>query len=120
MNVTNDLATFRASPVHTLVNLSLHFAHTQLVFFRLLPSRLLSRVWGQITSKHLPTWLRKPLLGLYVWLFGCRMEEARIVDLKEYPSLLELFTRQLKPGVRTIDNECALVSVDACMFNIQC
>ena len=39
------------------------------------------------------------------------MEEALIEDIREYPSLLKLFTRQLKDGARTVSTEYSLVSV---------
>ena len=38
------------------------------------------------------------------------MEEAMITDIKEYSSLLKLFTRQLKEGARTVSVDHALVS----------
>lgn len=38
------------------------------------------------------------------------MHEAVIEDLKQYPSLLKLFTRQLKEGARTVSVEHPLVS----------
>jgi phosphatidylserine decarboxylase len=38
------------------------------------------------------------------------MEEAVIEDIREYPSLLKLFTRQLKDSARTISAEYSLVS----------
>ena len=82
----------------------------QLVLFRQLPSRLLSRTWGKLTSKELPRWCRGPVLGLYVWAFGCNMEEALIEDIREYPSLSKLFTRQLKEGARVVSSECLVVS----------
>ena len=82
----------------------------QLALFRQLPSRMLSRTWGEITSKELPKWCRRPVLGLYVWAFGCDMEEALIEDIREYPSLSKLFTRQLKEGARVVDSECLVVS----------
>lgn len=78
--------------------------------FQQLPARTLSRIWGNITAKELPKWCRRPVLGLYVWLFGCKMEEALVEDIREYPSLLKLFTRQLKDGARTICAESSLVS----------
>ncbi len=80
------------------------------MLFQRFPARALSRIWGSIAAKELPKWCRQPVLGLYVWLFGCKMEEAVIEDIREYPSLLKLFTRQLKDGARTISAECSLVS----------
>ena len=82
----------------------------QLVLFRRLPARAVSRMWGNITAKELPKWCRRPVLGLYVWVFGCKMEEALIEDIREYPSLLKLFTRQLKDSARIVSTEHSLVS----------
>ena len=39
------------------------------------------------------------------------MEEAVIKDVKEYTSLLQLFTRELKEGARHICQEHILVSL---------
>ena len=82
----------------------------QLFLFRLLPARLLSRTWGRTMSLELPLWLRRPVLGLYVWTFGCKMEEAVVEGLEGYGSLMELFTRELKEGARTVSCEHSLVS----------
>ena len=38
------------------------------------------------------------------------MEEALIEDIREYPSLSKLFTRQLKEGARVVSSECLVVS----------
>lgn len=86
------------------------FCILQLALFRQLPSRLLSRTWGRLTSKELPKWSRRPVLGLYVWAFGCDMEEALIEDIREYPSLSKLFTRQLKEDARVVSSDCLVVS----------
>ena len=45
-----------------------------------------------------------------MWAFGCNMEEAVIEDIREYPSLSKLFTRQLKEGARVVSSECLVVS----------
>ena len=82
----------------------------QLALFRQLPSRMLSRTWGRVNSIQLPVWSRRPLLGLYVWMFGCNMSEAQVEDLREYTNLVELFTRQLKRGARDVSREHPLVS----------
>lgn len=60
---------------------------------------------------ELPHWIRRPILGLYVWTFGCQMEEAEVEDLQSYQSLMELFTRRLKHGARTVSAHHELVSV---------
>ena len=83
----------------------------QLNMFRLLPTRGLSRSWGYLTNLELPLFLRQPLLGLYVWLFDCQMEEAVVEDLRSYKSLVQLFTRRLKEGTRPISSLSELVSI---------
>ena len=71
---------------------------------------MISRAWGHVTAKDIPGWLRRPLLGLYVWAFKCNMQEALVEDLQDYNSLLTLFTRELKDGARKVSPEHALVS----------
>ncbi|KAI8739338.1 phosphatidylserine decarboxylase proenzyme [Biomphalaria glabrata] len=78
--------------------------------YRRMPLKTLSRLWGKFNQMELPIFLRKPLLGLYIWMFGCNIEEAEIEDLKLYRNLGEFFRRQLKPHVRPIDNEHILTS----------
>jgi phosphatidylserine decarboxylase len=46
--------------------------------------------------------MRKPLLGVYVRTFGCKLEEAQSSDLVSYRNLGELFRRSLKPELRPI------------------
>ncbi|KAL5477073.1 hypothetical protein EMCRGX_G023815 [Ephydatia muelleri] len=87
--------------------------------FRQLSTRALSRTWGALARQEIPTWLRKPLLGFYVWAFGCKMEEAEQPDLVAYSSLTELFTRKLKTKARLIAKECQLVSpVDGTVLHV--
>ena len=38
------------------------------------------------------------------------MEEALIEDIREYPSLSKLFTRQLKEDARIVSSDCLVVS----------
>ena len=59
--------------------------------------------------KSLPRNYPNGVVDLY-WAFGCDMEEALIEDIREYPSLSKLFTRQLKEGARVVDSECLVVS----------
>ena len=62
-----------------------------------------------MASSELPLVLRKPLLGLYVWAFGCQMEEAMVEDLQNYQSLKQLFIRTLKDGARPVNGLHELV-----------
>ena len=77
--------------------------------YRLLPLKLLSSIWGKVNNWTVPVMLRKPLFKLYIWSFGCNMEEAAVRDLTHYKNLAEFFRRGLKPGVRPIDQNCSLV-----------
>lgn len=74
-----------------------------------MPLKTMSRLWGRFNQMELPVFLRKPLLGLYIWMFGCDLQEAEIEDLKLYRNLGEFFRRQLKPHVRPIDIDHELV-----------
>ena len=74
----------------------------------------MSRLWGQINSIDLPHWLRKPAYRLYIWMFDCHVEEAVVEDISRYKNLSEFFRRMLKPGVRPIDVNSSLVSMNGC------
>lgn len=76
-----------------------------------MPLRSMSRVWGKFNALDLPTWSRRPLLSIYVHMFGCNLEEAAIEDLQYYRNLGEFFRRSLKPGVRPISTDYSLVSI---------
>uniref|UniRef100_A0A0B6ZFD2 Phosphatidylserine decarboxylase proenzyme, mitochondrial n=1 Tax=Arion vulgaris TaxID=1028688 RepID=A0A0B6ZFD2_9EUPU len=78
--------------------------------YRRMPLKTMSRLWGRFNQLELPVFLRKPLLGLYIWMFGCNLQEAEIEDLKLYRNLGEFFRRQLKSHVRPIDVEHDLTS----------
>jgi len=79
--------------------------------YKALPLRALSRWWGRVHARELPEWLRPALLGAYVGLFGCNMEEAALgADLRRYRNLGELFRRQLRPGCRPVDAVSAIVA----------
>ncbi|XP_061458744.1 phosphatidylserine decarboxylase proenzyme, mitochondrial isoform X3 [Rhineura floridana] len=76
--------------------------------YKSVPTRLLSRAWGRLNSVELPTWLRKPVLSLYIWTFGVNMKEAAVEDLHHYRNLSEFFRRKLKPQARPV---CGIHSV---------
>ena len=66
---------------------------------RLYPKRLGSAAAGWAASRTIPEGLRAPLLGRFVQAYGLDMGEAEH-PLEAYPSLQDLFTRRLKPGIR--------------------
>ncbi|XP_029920872.1 phosphatidylserine decarboxylase proenzyme, mitochondrial isoform X2 [Myripristis murdjan] len=82
----------------------------QVSLYRSIPLRLLSRCWGRVNGVELPGWLRKPLLGLYVWTFNVNMQEAAIEDLHHYRNLGEFFRRRLKPAARPLCPSSCLIS----------
>lgn len=61
------------------VHLITFFADTFSVsLYKNLPLRSLSRLWGQLHDLDLPEWSRPFLLGSYVKIFKCNLEEAQI------------------------------------------
>ena len=64
-----------------------------------------------MSDRELPFWLRAPLLGLYVRVFGCDMSEAVEEEVGKYRSVSALFTRSMKPDLRPISREHSLVCV---------
>lgn len=85
-----------------------------LTLLRYVPKNLLSRVVGRLARLRRPRWLVVSIQRWFVRRYGLVMEEASR-PLEEYGSLLDLFTRTLKEGVRPIAaGEGTLVSpVDA-------
>lgn len=76
---------------------------------KLLPSRLASRIYGQVNSLPMPYHLRHLAYSSWAWAFKAKLEEVPL-PLTAYPSLLSFFTRKLKPGVRPVDDRAAIVS----------
>ncbi|CAG7816953.1 unnamed protein product [Allacma fusca] len=77
----------------------------QVAWYRFLPLKTLSRLWGWVHDLHLPEWSRSALLSLYVNIFGCDLSEAEEEDLKKYQNLGEFFRRALKVGARPIHED---------------
>ncbi|XP_050088441.1 phosphatidylserine decarboxylase proenzyme, mitochondrial isoform X2 [Anopheles aquasalis] len=75
-----------------------------------LPLRFMSRCWGWVADRKVPTPARPVVYGLYSHTFGVKMEEAAAADFKEYRSIGEFFTRPLKEDARPIDPTTCFVS----------
>lgn len=75
-----------------------------------LPLKAISRLWGKVNDIDLPVWMREPGFKLYSYIFGVNLDEIAEPDLKAYHNLGEFFYRELKPGVRPIDESAELVS----------
>ena len=82
-----------------------------------MPLKAMSRAWGKFNELDLPMSLRKPLLGLYVWMFGVNLQEAQDEDLKSYRNLSEFFRRQLKPEARVLDIASPMVNAVNPFYN---
>lgn len=82
----------------------------EILLYKVLPLRSLSRLWGFVNEINLHPRLRSPLLGLYANAFGCNMEEAEEERLENYPNLGALFRRALKEGTRPVDENAMIVS----------
>jgi phosphatidylserine decarboxylase len=70
----------------------------------LLPRRWVSRMMGVFGRTRFPSWFRGRFLRWYVGHYGVDLEEAA-EPLSAYPTIVDFFTRALKPGVRPICSE---------------
>ncbi|CAI9724065.1 phosphatidylserine decarboxylase proenzyme, mitochondrial-like isoform X2 [Octopus vulgaris] len=85
-------------------------SNLKVTLYRKMPLRSLSRLWGKVNQLDLPVFMRIPVFRIYIWAFGCNIEEAEEEDLKTYRNLGEFFRRTLKPQVRPIDDIHLLTS----------
>lgn len=67
-----------------------------------IPKPLVARWMGAFARLRLPALLQRPLLRWYVWKYKVNLEECE-GTLADYPSLVDFFTRALKPGARPVD-----------------
>lgn len=68
---------------------------------RILPQHFLSRLIGKLANAR-ATWLRVPLIKLFVAVFGVDLDEAAFPTAGDYGSFNDFFTRELKASARTI------------------
>ncbi|KAL6061674.1 phosphatidylserine decarboxylase 1 [Balamuthia mandrillaris] len=73
----------------------------QMRVLQLLPTRILSSVWGWVNEVELPVWLRVRLFLLWSKVYDCKLDEMEY-PLEYYKNLAEFFTRKLKDGVRPL------------------
>lgn len=66
-------------------------------------TRVSSRLAGVICSLYVPYPLRYVFYGSFAKVFGIDMSEYAEPDLGKYETFTKFFTRNLKPGARTID-----------------
>lgn len=75
----------------------------QLLLFRFLPLRSLSKFVGRASDLYLPLPLRYIVFSIFIWLFKVKMHEAKETKMRCYTSLRNLFKRQINPNIRPID-----------------
>jgi phosphatidylserine decarboxylase len=71
---------------------------------QVMPGHLLTRLSKGITNSE-RAWIKDPLIRLLCRCYDINLDEAASSDLADYQNFNEFFTRQLKPGARTIDTD---------------
>lgn len=86
----------------------------KLIVFKILPTRILSRLFGYCTRIPLPAFIMKKLISWYSKKFNVALDEA-FIPPGGFRNFDEFFTRNLKRGMRSVQpHPLALVSpVDA-------
>lgn len=74
----------------------------------LLPQHLLSRAVGYLAESRC-NWIKRPFIKTFAKQYKVNMSEAVIEDLQQFENFNAFFTRELKPGMRPLD-EAAVVS----------
>ena len=77
----------------------------------ILPTAAASRAFGAVSNVQLPSVLQRLVNRGFVSLARINRSEAAL-DIDDYPSLEALFTRELKPGSRTIAQADVVSPVD--------
>lgn len=79
------------------------------LFFKLIPLKAASWIWGSIMNVNIPSYFRPFVYSFYSKVTGANIDE---VDgpLLSYSSMNEFFIRKLKRGVHSIDPSATLVS----------
>lgn len=78
----------------------------------LLPHHLLSQWMSKLTHCRKPWW-KNAFIKLIIRLYGVNMAEAKDADLAAYDSFNQFFTRELKPGARSIAPEADAIASPA-------
>ncbi|OAF65718.1 hypothetical protein A3Q56_06569 [Intoshia linei] len=79
-------------------------------FYRLLPLRSLSQIWGKINSLNLYPCIRKPLLSAYINFYNVKLQEAVNCNLEFYESISHFFERDIHSYLRPVCTDFDLIS----------
>ncbi|EMI67310.1 phosphatidylserine decarboxylase [Leptospira interrogans serovar Pomona str. CSL10083] len=74
-----------------------------LLILSVVPKNLLSRLFGLLASSRLPRFILIPILKAFARAYKINVDEAEL-EIQEYNSLNEFFTRALKAESRIIDS----------------
>ncbi len=83
----------------------------------LLPQHLLSRAVGYLAESRC-NWIRKPFIKLFAKQYQVNMSEALIEDLDQFENFNAFFTRELKPGMRPLDDAQIVSPADGAISQI--
>ncbi|KAF0689980.1 Aste57867_18624 [Aphanomyces stellatus] len=83
-------------------------SRTTMIPLNVLPYRFISRLWGAANDINLPHCLREPVYHAWTLAFGCQLDEMKH-PLRDYKNLGEFFSRQLKDGVRPVDDDITCI-----------
>ena len=88
----------------------------QLVIFRQLPLKTITKTVGKLVRYQFPYPLNKIVLKLFVWCMNINMKEANDDELSNYKTILQVFTRRLRDGVRPVDTKHDIVRLHFCSY----
>ncbi|KAI1285684.1 Phosphatidylserine decarboxylase proenzyme, mitochondrial [Halotydeus destructor] len=84
----------------------------EVMLFKLLPLKIISRIWGWFNALELPPWMCFRIISWYSRTFNCCLDEAECCDIESYKNLGDFFRRPLKAGVRPIDDTSIVSPAD--------
>lgn len=94
------------------------FKDLYILLLSILPKNIISKLFGMFTYLKLPRFMMIPILKAFASMYKINLSEAEL-NISEYNSLNQFFTRALKAGARIIDSKenAAVSPVDARITN---
>ena len=89
-------------------------APLRMALYRAIPVNAITAFAGWFSHLEIPRWLRGPLYRSFSLAYGVNLEEAELKDPLAYPTFNAFFTRNLRPGIRPIDQDALMVSPTDC------
>lgn len=83
----------------------------------LLPQHLLSRAVGYLAESRCH-WVKRPFIKTFAKQYKVNMSEAVIEDLEQFENFNAFFTRELKPGMRPLDEAEVVSPADGAISQI--